>query len=98
MAITINIYYHGKDGNALKFAQEMIDSGVVEEIRSRKGNLGYDYFLPLNDSETLLLIDSWQDEKALDDHHKSNAMKKIAALRDKYNLHMQTETFVKTNL
>lgn len=31
MAITVNIYYTGKNGNAKKFAEEMISSGVVIE-------------------------------------------------------------------
>ena len=39
MAITINIYYMGKNGNAKKFAEEMISSGIVDEIRKEEGNL-----------------------------------------------------------
>ncbi len=39
MAITINIYYSGKNGNAVKFAEKMISSGIVEAIRQEKGNL-----------------------------------------------------------
>ena len=35
MAITINIYYTGSNGNARKFAEEMIEKGVVEEIRAK---------------------------------------------------------------
>ena len=35
MAITINIYYTGVDGNARKFAEEMMQSGIVDEIRSK---------------------------------------------------------------
>jgi hypothetical protein len=34
MAITVNIYYSGKDGNAEKFAREMTASGVVADIRA----------------------------------------------------------------
>ena len=34
MSITINIYYSGTDGNARKFAQEMVSSGIVSEIRA----------------------------------------------------------------
>lgn len=69
MAITVNIYYSGKDGNAVKFAREMISSGLVKAIRSEKGNLRYDYFLSMDDNGTVLLIDSWQDQAALDVHH-----------------------------
>ena len=59
MAITVNIYYHGKDGNAKKFAEEMIASGIVNSIRGESGNLRYEYFFPMEDEETVLLIDSW---------------------------------------
>ena len=36
MAFTINIYYTGTNGSARKFAEEMINSGIVDEIRSKK--------------------------------------------------------------
>ena len=48
MAFTINIYYTGTNGSARKFAEEMINSGIVDEIRSKKGNLRYEYFCPIN--------------------------------------------------
>ena len=94
MAITVNIYYSGKDGNAVKFAKEMVSSGIVKAIREEKGNLRYDYFLPMDDSETVLLIDSWQDQNALDIHHGLPLMGQIAALREKYDLHMKVERYV----
>lgn len=64
MAITVNIYYKGINGNAKKFAEEMIASGVVDDIRAEEGNIRYEYFFPLADEETVLLIDSWKDQKA----------------------------------
>ncbi len=94
MAITINIYYSGKNGNAVKFAKEMVSSGLVKEIRNEKGNLRYDYFLPMDDSETVLLIDSWQDQNALDVHHGLPLMEQIVALREKYDLRMKVERYV----
>ena len=33
MSFTINIYYKGKNGSARKFADEMMSSDIVEEIR-----------------------------------------------------------------
>lgn len=94
MSITINIYYTGKDGNAYKFDNEMISSGIVDEIRNEEGNLKYEYFLPMNNSETILLIDSWKNQEALDIHHKSEMMKKIANLREKYKLKMRVERYI----
>lgn len=94
MAFTINIYYTGSNGSAKQFAEEMISSGIVDEIRSKKGNLRYEYFSPLNDNETILLIDSWENQEALDEHHKSETMNKIMELRNKYDLHMKVERYI----
>lgn len=94
MSITINIYYTGVGDNARKFADEIIESGTVEAIRNEEGNLKYDYFSPFDDSHTVLLIDSWSDQKSIDAHHASPMMKKIALLRDKYDLHMRVERYL----
>lgn len=94
MAITINIYYTGKNGSAKEFAKEMIASGIVDDIRKEKDNLKYEYFSSLNDSETILLIDRWVNQEALDIHHKSEMMRKIIDLRNKYDLKMKVERFV----
>ena len=94
MSFTMNIYYTGKNGSAKKFAKEMISTGIVEEIRNKKGNLRYEYFSPLNDNETILLIDSWENQEALDEHHKSETMNKIIELRNKYDLHMKVERYI----
>lgn len=94
MAITINIYYSGTNGNARKFAEEMNSMGIVNEIRAEEGNLRYEYFFPMNDNETVLLIDSWKDQLALDIHHKSPMMSKIISLREKYNLSMKVERYI----
>ena len=94
MAFTINIYYTGASGSAKRFAEEMISSGLVQKIRNKKGNLRYEYFEPIDDKETVLLIDSWENQKALDEHHKSKTMNKIMELRNKYDLHMKVERYI----
>ncbi len=92
--ITINIYYTGKNNNARKFAEEMEQSGTVAAIRKEAGNRRYEYFYPKNDEQTVLLIDTWENQEALNKHHNSPMMNKIAELRNKYNLHMKVERYV----
>ena len=94
MAITVNLRYTGKGGAARKFAEEMTASGTVAAIRAEAGNLRYEYYQPLGDPETILLIDSWTDQEAIDIHHASPMMATIAALREKYDLHMTVERYV----
>ena len=92
--ITVNLYYTGTNGSARAFAEEMVQTGVVTAIRAEDGNLRYEYFFPMDDPETVLLIDQWRDQDAIDVHHASPMMGQIAALREKYNLHMKVERFV----
>ena len=94
MAITINLYYTGRDGSAKAFAAEMTASGVVDRIRAEEGNIRYEYFFPMDDPETVLLIDSWTDQSAIDRHHESPMMQDIMRLREKYDLHMRVERYV----
>ncbi len=95
MAITVNIYYTGRGGSAVKFAEEMEASGTAAAIRAEDGNLRYEYFVPMADPETVLLIDSWRDQAAIDAHHASPMMATIAALREKYDLHMRLERYIR---
>ena len=92
--ITVNLYYKGSGGSARAFAEEMESSGTADAIRAEDGNLRYQYVQPLFDPETILLIDSWRDQAAIDAHHASPMMAKLSALREKYDLHMTVERFV----
>ena len=73
----------------------MVSSGTVAAIRKEDGNLRYEYYVALDDPETVLLIDSWVDQAAIDAHHASLMMRTIAALREKYDLHMTAERYVR---
>ena len=94
MSITVNLYYTGTNGSARRFAQEMIDTGLVAAIRAEEGNERYEYFFPMDDPETVLLIDRWRDQAALDFHHRTPMMEQIAALREKHRLHLRVERYI----
>ena len=93
MSITVNLRYTGTDGNARKFAEEMVSSGTVAAIRAEEGNLRYEYYQSMDDPETILLIDSWANQEAIDKHHATPMMDTIAKLREKYDLHMTVERY-----
>ena len=48
----------------------------------------------MEDPETVLLIDQWRDQAALDFHHKSPMMQEIARLRTKYGLRLRVERYM----
>lgn len=93
MSIAVNLRYKGENGAAKQFAEEMISSGTVDAIRNEAGNLKYEYFQSLEDPDTILLVDSWENQEAIDIHHDSPMMKTIMELREKYDLHMTVERY-----
>mgnify|MGYP000038902490 FL=1 len=92
-AITVHIYYTGENGSVKAFVKEMLTSGLVDEIRKEKGNRRYEYFFSVEDEETVLLVDSWDNQEAIDLHHSSSIMDQIMELRIKYHLHMKVERY-----
>ena len=94
MSLTVNLYYTGTGDSARRFAEEMVSSGTVDLIKAEPGNIRYDYFFPMGDESTVLLIDSWADQESLDAHHASPMMQTIIALREKYDLHMKVERYI----
>ncbi len=69
---------------------------AARQIKSgrRRGNIRYEYFFPMDDPCTVLLIDEWKNEEAIDLHHKSEMMETVASLRKKYKLKMRVERFI----
>ena len=64
-----------------------------EKSMSITVNLRYEYYQSLDDPETILLIDSWANQEAIDKHHATPMMDTIAKLREKYDLHMTVERY-----
>ena len=94
MSIALNLYYKGKNGATKMFMEEMERSGLADHIRNKDGNESYEYFYSVRDKETILLVDRWKDSDALHFHHNSDDMKKIAELKDKYELQVKVERYV----
>lgn len=97
MGLTFIIHYTGKNGDALKFVKEMTESGIVGKIRSKEGNLQYQYYESFDDKETIILIDSWKNQEVLDLHNDSTEMQEILKLRKKYNLSLKADKYIPDN-
>ena len=93
MTIILHCYYPGQDGSARKFAEEMISSGLQQEVLNEEGCLQYDYFVSSKDGETVALLEKWRDAATLDAHQVGEPMKKIQALKAKYGLSITVERY-----
>lgn len=83
MSITVHLYYTGTGGSAQRFAGKWRKAAQRMPVRREAGNLRYDYFISMADPETVLLIDAWEDQAALDRHHGSTMMETITGTAGK---------------
>ena len=96
--ITMLIYYRGTQGAAGSFVTQMEAEGIAGDIRREPGCVRYEYFQPLDEPGTILLLDTWKDQEALDAHHASPMMKRLAELRVRFDLKMTAEKYVSVDL
>ena len=47
--------------------------------------------------KTVMLKDRWKNQETLDLHHKSEMMRQIAELREKYNHKTKVERYIEKN-
>ena len=58
--VILNVEYIMKPGGAKAFVQEVTESGILADILSHEGCLRYEYFVPMDGGENLLLVERRQ--------------------------------------
>lgn len=76
----VNVTYTMKPGKREQFLSEIAAGGIQESIRKESGCIQYDYYLPVEDSEKLFLLEKWTDREAQKVHMTQPHMKKLAEI------------------
>ena len=82
--IVLNVTYKCKPGMREEFLETIQSEGIDEASRSEKGNLKYDYYLPFDGGDDLLLVEKWKDVTALAAHGKTAHLRRLAELKPLY--------------
>ena len=80
----INVTYTMKPGGRAGFLAGIAACGVQAAVRREAGCLQYDYFLPVGDEDSLLLMEKWTSREAQKVHLTQPHMAKIAALKEQF--------------
>ena len=88
--IVLNVTYKCKPELREEFLETILREGIEEASRSEAGNLKYDYYLPFDGGDDLLLVEHWRDETALKAHAETPHYAKLKELKPQY----VTETVV----
>ena len=66
--IVLNVTYKCKEDMRDEFLAMIITEGIDEASRAEHGNMKYDYYLPADGRNELLLVEKWLDADALTVH------------------------------
>ena len=91
--IVLNVTYKCKPGMREEFLKAIRAEGLDAACRAEAGNLKYDYYLPADGSDELLLVEKWRDAEALALHGKEPHFARIGALKPQYVIDTLIERF-----
>ncbi len=80
----INVTYTMKPGARAAFLEGLAACGVREEVLREAGCLQYDYFLPAEGEDSVLLMEKWTSREAQKVHLTQPHMARIAALKEQF--------------
>ena len=91
--IVLNVTYKCKPEMVPEFLEAIITEGIDEASRSEAGNIKYDYYIPADGSDELLLVEKWQDADALAEHGKQPHFARLGALKPEFVLDTVIERY-----
>ena len=91
--IVLNVTYRCRPGMREEFLEAILREGVDEASRNEAGNLKYDYYLPFDGGDDLLLVEKWRDADALRLHAETPHYAKLKGLKPAYVTETVVERF-----
>ena len=82
--IVLNVTYKCKPELRDEFLEMIMSEGIDVACRAEDGNIKYDYYIPTDGSDDLLLVEKWRDAEALAVHGRQPHFARIGELKGNY--------------
>ncbi len=82
--IILNVTYKCKPGMREKFLEAIVAEGIDVACRAEAGNIKYDYYRAVNDSDELLLVEKWLDAEVLAVHGKQTHFARLGEIKSEF--------------
>ncbi len=82
--IVLNVTYKCKPDLREEFLETIMTEGIDDASRAEEGNLKYDYYMPVNDENEMLLVEKWADSEAVALHSKQPHFKRLGELKPQF--------------
>ncbi len=91
--LTMIVYYRCKDGQRDAFVSALKKENIAEKSRVEPGNVQYEYFLPLDDANTVLLMEKWESVEAQKIHTETENFKKLGEIKATFVYSVEIEKY-----
>ncbi len=81
---SIYVVYTAKDGMREGFLRAIEAEGIPAAVRAGDGCLRYDYFLPLDSENDILLVEEWESEEKQQIHVAQPHMVRLREMKNDY--------------
>lgn len=92
--IVLNVTYLCHPGMRDAFLQSVRAEGIDAASRAEDGNAQYEYFLPTDGGDRLLLLEKWRDAEALSAHARQAHFARLGELKAQYVRETVIEKYV----
>ncbi len=82
--IILNVTYKCKEGKREAFLEAIQKEGIDAASRKEDGNIKYDYYLPVNDINEVLLVEKWENADVISEHAKMPHFLRLGELKGEY--------------
>ncbi len=91
--LVLNVTYKCKPEMREEFLEMIMTEGIDVAVRAEAGNIKYDYYLPIDGSNDLLLVEKWRDADALAAHVAQPHMVRLRELKAEFTTDTIIEKF-----
>ena len=91
--IVLNVTYKCRPDLRGEFLEAIMTEGIDAASRAEAGNIKYDYYTPVDNSDELLLVEKWRDADALKEHSAQPHFLRLGALKPAFVLDTVIERF-----
>ncbi len=82
--IVLNVTYKCKPEMRAEFLEMIMTEGIDIACRAEEGNIKYDYYLPIDNENELLLVEKWRDPDAFASHSRQPHFARLGELKSEY--------------
>ena len=92
--IVLNVTYKCKPEMREEVLEMIMTEGIDVACRAEAGNIKYDYYIPVDGRDELLLVEKWRDADALKEHGRQEHYARLGELKPAYVIDTVIEKYV----